>query len=327
MIMIMPRLKSVAGKLLRPGLVLLCASLALLCLTGVMESRVISGVLHPLDAAADSYSARSMRDSVVVFGSAKTINAGISLIKSADFSAGAFISASFNPFEVLDPIDDLIEKFADILLLVTIFNGLLKAAVEVGQIWGVFVAGGAFLLATVAFLMHWIAPGKAAMFARLTALLTIIAIMLRVGIPAAITCSGLVSDTVLGAQFEQARASLEAVAASLAPPVTGRSVIEGSEALYQFVKSISFATIFQSFEQLLDAVFSLAVVFGIRVIVAPLTIGWLFYRLSARIIDSSSAGEKSALQEAIGRLNARLDRSEKVSLLLPATDRAPHGNS
>jgi hypothetical protein len=58
MIMIMPRLKSVAGKLLRPGLVLLCASLALLCLTGVMETRVISGVLHPLDAAADSYSAR-----------------------------------------------------------------------------------------------------------------------------------------------------------------------------------------------------------------------------------------------------------------------------
>jgi hypothetical protein len=43
-----------------------------------------------------------MRDSVVVFGSAKTINAGISLIKSADFSAEAFISASFNPFKVLD---------------------------------------------------------------------------------------------------------------------------------------------------------------------------------------------------------------------------------
>ena len=65
-----------------------------------------------LDALANRVNGDSITDAVVIYGIARSINAAVSLLQSAE--VGAFIG-SINPGEVFDPINDLIERFSTVM--------------------------------------------------------------------------------------------------------------------------------------------------------------------------------------------------------------------
>ena len=60
------------------------------------------------DARAEAYVDDAILDAGIIYGAARGINAVVSVIQSADVS---FLVASLSPGEILDPINDLIERF------------------------------------------------------------------------------------------------------------------------------------------------------------------------------------------------------------------------
>jgi len=69
-----------------------------------------------IDKKTEKYIDQTMVTALVAFGSARTINAADSLIKSADVSV-MFLSAS--PGTILDPVDDMVEDFSTIMKIST----------------------------------------------------------------------------------------------------------------------------------------------------------------------------------------------------------------
>jgi hypothetical protein len=65
-----------------------------------------------LDALASRVNTDSITDAAVIYGIARSINAAVSLLQSAE--VGAFVG-SINPGEAFDPINDLIERFSTVM--------------------------------------------------------------------------------------------------------------------------------------------------------------------------------------------------------------------
>ena len=61
----------------------------------------------------------SSKRTFLAFAIARGINAAISVIQSAEIGFSIAVSATFAPGEILDPINDLIERFSLIMLLIS----------------------------------------------------------------------------------------------------------------------------------------------------------------------------------------------------------------
>ena len=60
------------------------------------------------------------KSALITFGAARLINAAISFAQEVSFSIGFFGGADFSPFKVLEPIDDSIERFSEMLFYMLI---------------------------------------------------------------------------------------------------------------------------------------------------------------------------------------------------------------
>ncbi len=65
-----------------------------------------------IDGKTEKYVDDALKQALVAYGSARVLNAGISVMQSAEFGAGIGVNASIHPLEALDPIDDMVEDFA-----------------------------------------------------------------------------------------------------------------------------------------------------------------------------------------------------------------------
>ena len=85
-----------------------------------------------LDSLASRVNGESIQNAAVIYGVARSINGVISLIQSAEIGA---IVGSVHPGELLDPMNDLIERFSSVMtwslsslvlqkILLTIFSSL-----------------------------------------------------------------------------------------------------------------------------------------------------------------------------------------------------------
>lgn len=68
------------------------------------------------DLAAEGYLAELMADNLLVYGTARVINALISVIQSVEISLSLGAGIAVNLGEALDPLNDLIERFSGFVL-------------------------------------------------------------------------------------------------------------------------------------------------------------------------------------------------------------------
>jgi len=68
------------------------------------------------DVAADRYLTNLMADNLIVYGTARVINAIISVIQSVEISLSLGAGIAINLGEALDPLNDLIERFSGFVL-------------------------------------------------------------------------------------------------------------------------------------------------------------------------------------------------------------------
>lgn len=72
-----------------------------------------------LDDYVDRYTTDSIKHAAITYASARGINAVVSMMQSSNVSAGVgIVSGSLTIGELLDPINDLIERFSSVMMLV-----------------------------------------------------------------------------------------------------------------------------------------------------------------------------------------------------------------
>ncbi len=139
-----------------------------------------------VDQSAEQSLDTALNRAFITFATARGLNAAISAIQGTEVSLGVGASATLSVGEVLDPVNDLVEQFADLMLLATVSLGIQQVLLSMGQ--HVFVK---FLLTAV--LLLWGSRYIAArILPRWLNLLLILALMARFAIPlAAISNDGI----------------------------------------------------------------------------------------------------------------------------------------
>lgn len=92
----------------------------------------------PLDLPAEERIDEGLKRALISFASARTLNAVISMAQGTETAVQPFgIGVNLAPGQLLDPINDLVEKFSDLMLAASVAFGVQKLLIEVGSYWPV----------------------------------------------------------------------------------------------------------------------------------------------------------------------------------------------
>ena len=109
---------------------------------------IVLSWMRPIDDYTDHYLNDSIKTAAVIFAVSRAINAAISVTQSAHVGVGV---ASVAPGEALDPINDLIERFSEVMTVALAALALQKILSEIAAHWLfnalISVSGVALLIA------------------------------------------------------------------------------------------------------------------------------------------------------------------------------------
>ena len=115
---------------------------------------------RPLDALAQAYAEDGLQRALLVYAAARGLNALISVLQGTEFSGGAVVNLTVALGQALDPVNDLIEQFSQLMLLVTVAFGLQVLLIQVGAGWGLSLLLSGVALAWSVFLVRGGTPPR-----------------------------------------------------------------------------------------------------------------------------------------------------------------------
>ena len=233
----------------------------------------------PLDAISTEQVDAGLKRALVTFATARMLNAVISVAQGTDVAIEpAGIGVKFAPGEILDPINDLVEKFSTLMLFASIAFGIQKILITLGGHWAV----SATLSAAVVLWSTWHLSGRH--IPEWCTKLLLITLVLRFAVPLVTVGSNELFQQFLDNDYKQSQAVLESGAANVmnmaaldAQPQTqeNRSLLDRWK---EMAPNINFkerlAHIKDSAEQWTEKMINLMVVFLLQTLIFPLLLLW-----------------------------------------------------
>ena len=106
-------------------------------LLGFLSVTVLLSSVTSVDQYARADFDALFRRSLVTFALARTLNGLISVVQGTEVALQpAGVGVTLTPGEILDPVNDLVERFSWIMLGATISLGVQQVLLDIGQAWG-----------------------------------------------------------------------------------------------------------------------------------------------------------------------------------------------
>ncbi len=191
--------------------------LILVCLTGLFDKAYHLTPLPNFEQNAAHYLADVRERAAYSYAAARTLNATISLLESVDTGIGV---VSLQPGQVLEPINDMIEQFSDVMLVALASVGLQEILVAIlGDISWTYLLPLALLPLLLA---PWITRYQVRLN-RLGMVLLISVIATRLLIPTIAICGHIISENYLKPDYNHAIQHVESVRQQTSEAVGARS--------------------------------------------------------------------------------------------------------
>jgi hypothetical protein len=241
---------------------------------------------------------------LITFALARTLNGLISAVQGTELALQpAGVGVTLTPGEVLDPVNDLVERFSWIMLGATLSLGVQQVMLDVGQWWGMRLLVALMGLAWLwAYLRAGTAarPGRAG-FEQTLFRLFIIVLFLRFAVPVAIIANEALYRLFLEARFVESTQVIESAGAEIeqvtaAPAEEGEA--ETGEGLFESLGRSFEATresldlgrkvdaIKERAADLIEHLIQLSVVFILQTGLLPIAFLWIFLQLFKQIFRS-----------------------------------------
>jgi len=253
-----------------------------------------------IDRASEAQAENALKNALVTFAVARTLNGVISAAQGTEVAlepggVGVVLSVG----EVLDPINDLIERFSAVMLVAASSLGLQALLLNITGWWGV----SAFLVAAAAaFLVTIWAPGSAAADYAMPALrVLVIGLFVRFAVPVLIVGTTLISDAFLVPEQEAATAILETTTANIeelnqdtqAASTTDQSLMDRigdmiDDSLESMQVKERLTQLKESAARASEHIVSLIAIFVLQTIILPLVFLWLFVEGLKAIVSRSA---------------------------------------
>lgn len=289
-------------------------NVARLLLPVVLIAVVALSWLKPLDATAECQVDEGFKRAVASFAVARVLNGVISVAQGTEISiAPGGMGANLAPGEILDPVNDLVEQFSELMLIASVVFGIMKVLLGIGSYW-VFSAilSGAALVWAALKLSGRLPPLLLTKF-------LLVLFFVRFSVPLIAVGGDFLFQQFLAQKFDESQLAIEnnkdqlaalqpmADAApvvapaqpSISPPAESRNLWDIiKSALHEAgskIEQVQYKLDPGSYldqlrtltSQIVDHIINLIVVFVLQTIVIPLALIWALYRSCLALIDSA----------------------------------------
>lgn len=246
-----------------------------------------------VDATAEDDYRNLFQRALITFALARTLNGIISAVQGTELALQpAGVGLTLTPGEVLDPVNDLIERFSWIMLGATLSLGVQQVMLEIGQWWGTRVVVAVFAVAWL-LLRLW---RRGAITEKVLLRALIVALFIRFAVPVTLIANEAIYDQFLqaryvesrqviesaGAEFDEASVEPEAAVPPETPGVLGslqRAIDNTREAagLQERLRLIKARA-----TEVIEHLIQLSVVFILQTGIFPLLFLWLMFQVVKR---------------------------------------------
>lgn len=170
----------------------------------VIAGAAITGIV---DDASGQYAQQSLTRALVTFTAARTLNGVISVAQGTEIALEpGGVGVILTPGQVLDPINDLIERFSSVMLVAASSLGLQLILLEISSWW--VVTAMLMVLLAVWLASIWSQGLKENKYVAMTIQLALMLTFVRFAVPVVIICTNLIFDTFLLTKHDSATAEL-----------------------------------------------------------------------------------------------------------------------
>ena len=248
-----------------------------------------------LDGAGREYTEQGLKRSLITYGVARGLNGIISVAQGTEVAVEPVgVGVTFTPGQVLDPINDLVERFSWVVLASGVSLGAQNILLAITAWTGFGLLVVSFLLASL--ILLWKQGGLSLAVRRVIYKIAIIIVILRMAVPMIAIINEGLYQLFLAPQYEMSLQQLEATTQDIEKiqdkniePQSDQGVIEKAKQLIDDASNVF--NIDQQFNQLKQAasdiseyVLNMIVVFVLQTLVFPLFFIWLTYKLILQIM-------------------------------------------
>lgn len=286
-------------------------------LLGFLAAIVAFSWLKPLDTTAERQVEEGLKRALTSFAVARLLNGVISVAQGTEISvAPGGLGANLTPGQILDPVNDLVEQFSELMLIASVAFGIMKILLGMGSFWIFSAILSGVALVWAAFKLTGRIPPIL-----LTKFLLVL-IFVRFSVPVVAVGSDIIFKQFLEDKFNESQMAIENGKKQLAPFASSVGMPQPAEVLSSTVPSQSEAAqsaqekwwfktfvegvgsrieeVKQSYDprpyiknlearagELVNHIISLIVVFVLQTIVIPLVLMWALYRSCLALIHSA----------------------------------------
>ena len=159
-----------------------------------------------LDRPAQSFYSESIKQVFITFALARTVNAVISVAQDTDVNVHPVgIGMTIGVGEILDPVNDMVERFSWVMVLSATSLGVQRVLLEVSK-WGPITVA-LLVLGTLYLISFWLKKGKA--IEPWMQRLFLLFLFLRLSVPLILSLNSLMHGAFLKTEYEEAQLVLE----------------------------------------------------------------------------------------------------------------------
>lgn len=161
-----------------------------------------------LDKQGQQYTDEALKRALLTFGVARSLNGVISVAQGTEIALQpAGVGVTFTPGQILDPLNDLVERFSSLMLISSASIGIQKTLLTISA-WTWF-SGMTLLLSAIALTTLWWPKRSSTTFQTLSIKLALITIVLRLSVPVIAIGNAWVYEEFLAHQYEEASQQLQ----------------------------------------------------------------------------------------------------------------------
>ena len=239
---------------------------------------------------AQSYLQSATLKAVAAFAAARGLNAAISTLQESSLSVGVGVSGNLALGQVLDPLNDLVERFSEVMLISSVALGLQQLLLPLGLWVGTAVLWPAALLCLLGAV--WLGRRDGARLAGLGWRVLLAGLVVWLAVPVAAGAGSTVFERFLADRYRAAATTIEAtqqrtVALEEQLPERSPPKEEGwweSLGLDRLDLRARIRSLTERAEAAVHSVIELTVIFLFQTVVLPLVTLWGLVRLAGLLV-------------------------------------------
>lgn len=267
-----------------------------LLLTLALFTALACAWFAPLDAPASERVDAGLKRALASFATARALNAVISVAQGTELSAQPLgVGVNIAPGQVLDPVNDLVEQFSNLMLAASVSFGVQKMLIHIGGWWLVSLL---LTLAVAARLwLHLRRQPPPAWFSGILLML----LLVRFAVPVATLGSDWLFQRFLADDYEASQRVIDVASGQTAKLDPSAGITAADASLLEKMRGwlsknvdvkARFDALKETAEQAIEHMINLIVIFLLQTVVVPMLLLWGLYALARSAVGGSDAGPR-----------------------------------